>query len=163
MVDTLEELCEAPFRPKPMMRRLGNASRFSDGSFQVFYSSTEAETAEAEIQHLFRRAFAGRPKSPRTAYYARFACDFDGLVKDLRPKEAQWPKLVHDNDYRFCNKLGAEAVELGLAGLLTPSVRRKTGTNLPVFTRKAISNPGDYILMAVTYDPGAGKVSLSAA
>ena len=159
--DSLEELCDLPFRPKPMLRRLGRSTRFSDGSFPVFYSSLEAETAEAEVRHWFP-TFAGDPVRTRTAYYSRFACDFDGTAKDLRPKEAEWPKLVHDHDYRFCNKLGAEAVQLGLDGLLTPSARRKTGTNLPVFARNAISNPGDAVEMAVTYDPASGNVSLKA-
>ena len=160
MVDTLEELCDAPFRPKPRLRKLDHATRFSDGSHPVFYSSLEAETAETEIRHLLT-TFAAKPARPRTFYYSRFACDFDGAAKDLRPKEAQWPKLVHDNDYRFCNRLGAEAVRLGLDGLLTPSARRKTGTNLPVFARSAISNPGDSVGMAITYDPASGNVSLS--
>ena len=158
--DTLEELCDAPFRPKPRLRKLGRATLFSDGSFPVFYSSLEAETAKAEIQRLFPK-FAGEPARQRTAYYSCFACDFDGATKDLRPKGAQWPKLVHDNGYRFCNRLGAEAVRLGLDGLLTPSARIKTGTNLPVFARSAISNPGDSVVMAVTYDPASGNVSLS--
>lgn len=158
--DPLEELCDAPFRTKPRLRKLGRVTRFSDGSFPVFYASLEAETAEAEIQHWFP-IFAGRPTQRRTAYFSRFACDFDGATKDLRPKESKWPKLVHDSDYRFCNKLGAEAMQLGLDGLLTPSARRKTGTNLPVFTRDSISNPDDLVLRAVTYDPVTGKVSLS--
>jgi hypothetical protein len=160
MVDTLEELCDAPFRPKPRLRKLGRATRFSDGSFPVFYSSLEAETAEAEIRHLYR-TFAGKPPGRRTAYYSRFGCDYDGVTKDLRPKATQWPKLVHDDDYRFCNKLGAEAAQLGLDGLLTPSARRETGTNLPVFNRSAIGNPGDSVLMAVTYGPATGNVASS--
>ena len=48
----LEELCEGPFRPK---RRLRPKTRFSDGSFPVFYSSLNSATAEAEIRHLFPR------------------------------------------------------------------------------------------------------------
>lgn len=159
MGDSLEELCDAPFRPKPRLRRSGHVTRFSDGSFPVFYASLEVETAETEIQHWFP-TFAGKPTQRRTAYFSRFACDFDGTTKDLRPKRYKWPKLVHDSDYRFCNRLGAEAVQLGLDGVLAPSARRKTGTNLPVFTRGSISNPGESVLMAVTYDPATGKVSL---
>ena len=158
--DTLDELCDAPLRPKPRLRKLGRATRFSAGSFPVFYSSLEAETGEAEIHHWFPTV-AGKPKSRRTAYYSRFGCDYDGAAKDLRPKATRWPKLVHDNGYRFCNRLGAEAVGLGLGGLLTPSARRETGTNLPVFARSAIGNPGDSVLMAVTYGPATGNVASS--
>lgn len=157
MVDTPERLCDAPFRRKPRMQQLEKTTRFSDGSFPVFYSSLDAQTAEAEIRYWFP-FFSGKPTRQRTAYYSRFECDYDGLTKDLRPKAHQWPELVHDNDYQFCNELGAEAVQLGLDGLLAPSARRNGGTNLPVFTRRAISNPGDSVLMAVTYEPATGNV-----
>ena len=157
--NSLEELCDAPFRPKPRLQKAGYATRFSDGSFPVLYTSLEAETAESEIQHWFLK-IVGRPVRRRTAYYSRFACDFNGTAKDLRPEKPKWPRLTHDSDYLFCNRLGAEAVKLRLDGLLTPSARRTTGTNIPVFARKSISNPGDRVLVAVTYDPSTGKVSL---
>ena len=35
---SLEELCEAPFRPKTRLKKAGYATRFSDGSFPVFYT-----------------------------------------------------------------------------------------------------------------------------
>ena len=73
----------------------------------------------------------------------RFACDFDGCVKDLRPKKDEWPQLTYDTDYRFCNELGSEAVRTGLDGLMAPSVRQVEGTNIPVFERSAISNLRD--------------------
>ena len=41
-----DELLDGPFQPKP---RLRSRTRFSDGSFPVFYSSLDAVTAEAEI------------------------------------------------------------------------------------------------------------------
>lgn len=160
IADSPEELCDAPFKPKPGLQKTGRKSRFSDGSFPVFYSSLEAETAEAEARHLFSK-IAGKSSKPRTAYYSRFTCIFDGTAKDLRPKQKDWPKLVHGSDYRFCNELGAEAVKLRLDGLLAPSARRTSGTNLPVFTRRSISKPGEFTPVAMTYDPSTGEVALS--
>ncbi len=52
-----------------------------------------------------------------------------------------WRDLIHGNDYTFCNRLGAEAVSQDLDGLLAPSVRKPGGTNVPVFSRRALSNP----------------------
>ena len=65
----LDELCAGPFRPK---RRLRPKTRFSDGSFPVFYSSLDSATAEAEISYWFPR-FCGNAGTPRTAYYHRFS------------------------------------------------------------------------------------------
>ncbi len=149
-----EELCEAVFRPK---RRLRRRTRYSDGTFPVFYSSLEPETAEAEIRYWFPR-FAGRPEAPRKAYYQRLACTFSGREKDMRAKVTDWPDLVQTNDYTFCNRLGAEARQLELDGLVVPSARHD-GTNVPVFRREAISGAEMGDVVAVTYDPASGEVS----
>lgn len=157
--DNPEELCDSPFRPTQLQQdRI--PSRFSDGSFPIFYSSLEPETAEAERKYWFQK-FAGKPTKHRTAYYSRFSCQFDGSIKDLRPMHEGWPDLTHDNDYGFCNDLGAEAVASRLDGLLTPSVRKPNGTNLPVFRRRAISNPKVNALVAMTLDPASGEVAVS--
>ena len=137
--DSLDALLDGPFRPKPRLEMTGySISRFSDGSFPVFYCATEAETAEAESRY-HRTRFV--PDTPTR--YIVFTCDFDGCVKDLQPQKDEWPALTYECDYEFCNELGSEAVETGLDGLLAPSVRRVGGTNIPVFSRSAISNPRD--------------------
>ena len=137
--DSLEELCEEPFRPRRLIGRKLRRTRFSDGSFPVFYCAVDAETAEAEARHGFCKLAGGR--GGRRAWYRCFACDFDGTVKDLRQKLAEWCELTHDTDYGFCNALGAEAKREGLDGLLVPSARRSGGTNVPVLKRSAISRP----------------------
>ena len=137
--DSLEALLDEPFRRKPRLDKTGfGVSRFSDGSFHVFYCSTEADTAMAEARHHRSRFIGDLPTR-----YMRFACDFEGFTKDLRPKKAEWPPLTYDSDYGFCNELGKEAVHERLDGLLAPSVRRVGGTTVPVFARSAISNPRD--------------------
>ena len=156
---SLDELCDAPFRPKRRLRRQLDPSRFSDGSFPLFYSSLDAATVESEIRHWLPRRI-GTPQEPRPVHYQRFSCTFEGTEKDLRPKLAEWPDLVHDSDYSFCNQLGAEAVRLGIDGLVTPSARRSGGVNLPVFKRQAISNPKIEAAAAFTYHPDTGTVTV---
>ena len=151
----LDELLDGPFRPK---RRLRHRTRFSDGSVPVFYSSLDSATAEAEMRYWFPR-YSGRPQHPRTAYYRRFSCTFDGIEKDLRAKISDWPDLVHDNDYSFCNQLGAEARRLEVDGLVTLSARHE-GANLPVFARQAVSDPELEGGVAMTYHPDTGRVTV---
>ncbi len=155
-----DDLCDGPFRPKPQLRKAGHRTRFSDGSFPVFYASLETETAEIEMKYWFLKNVS-QPTRARTAYYSRFSCQFDGSVKDLRPLHVNWPNLIHDNDYSFCNRLGDEARVSGLDGLLTPSARRPSGTNLPVFRRRAVSNPVVRAFVAMTLDPSSGEVAVS--
>lgn len=149
LMDSLEELLDDPFYPKPWLEKTAfPVSRFSDGSFAVFYGALEVETAMAEVRYHFTSRFSGEPNS-KPAWYRRFACDFTGSVKDLRPKRNAWPALTHGSDYGLCNRLGAKAREESLDGLLAPSARCE-GTNLPVFERSALSNARDLQLVAVT-------------
>ena len=66
------------------------------------------------------------------------------------------PKLTQnegvDDGYQFCQELGKEAVQECLDGLLAPSARNLGGTNLPVFLRKAISNPQLRYRVDTAYD-----------
>ena len=152
----LNELCDGPFRRK---RHFVQPTRFSDGTFPVFYSSLEKDTAEAEICFHFSK-FANGRKEPLSFYYQQFSCRFAGLEKDIRPKLADWPELTHDTDYGFCNRLGREACDARIDGLIAPSARRRHGANLPIFRRTAISDPESGELVSLTFDPGTGEINV---
>lgn len=154
--DNLEELLDGPFRQK---RRFKRQTRFSDGSFPVFYSSFDAPTAEAEVMHWLP-SYIGQPRNPRTAYYRRFSCTFQGVEKDLRSKIKDWPQLVEGSNYTFCNRIGAEARTLRVDALVAFSVRRKEGVNVPIFSRETIGEPRSEAFLAMTYDPTTGNVSV---
>ena len=145
--DSVEELLDGPFRRR---RKLRTRTRYSDGSYPVFYSALQEETAESEVAFWFGKEYVGRPKRSRTAYYQGFRCMFDGVEKDLRSRAQEWPDLVHDSDYSFCNQLGAEALALGIDGLVVPSARHE-GANMPIFVRRALSDPKLADIVAVTY------------
>lgn len=166
--DSVDELCDAPFRPKTRLdkhnRRLDKHNkpygegRFSNGSFPVFYAALEAETADAEILYWFPKRFPG--SDPIRVFYDRLKYDFNGNIKDLRTMQKKWPKLTHDSDYRFCNKLGAEAVKEKIDGFLTPSVRKKNGTNVPIFSRESIRDPRVITTVSLTRDPETKRVTV---
>ena len=149
---SFDDLLDAPFRPKRRLEKAGfhvTRSRYSDGSFAVFYGALEAETAIAEMRHHFTNRVAGKPDGERIVWYQRFVCDFNGSVKDLRPKRKAWPNLTHGTDYGLCNRIGAEAKGKSLHGLLAPSARCE-GTTLPVFERSALSNARDLETVEMT-------------
>ena len=151
-----EALLESPFR---FSSRRRYRTRFSDGSFPVFYSALAEETAKAEVSYWYRKRFVGKPQSDRTAYYQMFSCAFEGLEKDLRSKAADWSDLTHDNDYSFCNRLGKEARALKIDGLIVPSARHK-GSNMPIFTRRSVSGAelGGVVTVTFLYDSGDVRI-----
>ena len=101
----------------------------------------------------------GDPKSTRTAYYQAVTCTFEGVEKDLRGMVSKWPDLMHKTDYDFCNKLGAEAAQSKVDAFVTPSVRRASGSNLPIFNRRATGNAQLRSVLEFRFDPGTGQVS----
>ncbi len=158
ILEPLEAIWDAPFRSRRRLR----VSRFSDGSFPVFYAALDEDTAAAEVLYWFAK-LTGNPSKPHTRLYTRFSVTFEGTVKDLRAKRGEWPGLTRDSDYAFCNRLGAEAVAAGLDGLLAPSARRDGGTNLPAFRRAALRDPEERGTVAATWDPSTGRATLAAA
>ena len=137
-----QQLLDAAFAPKPQLEaRKIAATRFSDGSLRVFYSSLESETAELEVMHWYADAAIG--SSRRVAYYNRFRCWFRGSAADLRPRAGNWPFLIDDGNeaYSHCQALAKEGIKLNIAGFFVPSARRTLGTNVPVFRRGTLSEP----------------------
>ncbi|MGQ0664735.1 MAG: RES family NAD+ phosphorylase [Pseudomonadota bacterium] len=154
------DLLDGPFKRKARLGGIyGPKTRFSDGSWPVFYGALELETARDEVQHHHARDVLTDPSHPWTAYYRYFRCAFTGSTKDLRSKLAEWPELVCE-DWTFCQKLGREAHGSDLDGLFSPSARTTDGTNLPVFKRAALSNPEILGRAAFSVNPGSRDVSV---
>lgn len=146
---------DRPFAPK---RQFSPQSRFSDGSYPVFYSALDEETARAEIIHL--RSALGQVG---TAYYRFISCRFEGHIKDLCDRLGEFPYLVQDRStgaYDRCNEIGREARAAGLDGLRTISAQRSAGECLPVFQRAALSSPNVGVLFSFALDPTTGSTQV---
>jgi hypothetical protein len=147
-----EALLDGPFEDKPQLRP--QPSRFSDGTWKVFYSALDLETARTEVAHAFVRAALEGPAGPRYCRYFRCACR--GRGADLRPLVAEWPALLGDQ-WELCQGLGREGVRAGLDAFLAPSARAPQGTNVAVFSRPALADPVILGLAAVRRDPVSGR------
>ena len=140
-------------------------SRYSDGSFGVWYGADCIETSVHETVHHWRKGFlqdAGMTQPgirvERTVYQVR--CD--AALLDLRPIVTRLPALVDGEDYAFTQQIGARLHREGHPGLLTRSARCN-GDIYPVFNRRVLSTPRQlchlsYVTMAdgvaVERDPG---------
>ncbi len=154
----LSVLLDLPFAKRKFSNRL-LATRFSDGTRRVFYSSLEILTAECETVSWVTRSYRGQPKRDRPLHYAELTCGFVGNVKDLTASTSLRAKLVDPSDYAYCNRLGSDACERGLDGLVVPSARC-SGTNLPVFSRKALSSPAIIAIAVLTWSVESNDVML---
>ena len=74
-------------------------SRFSDGTYAVFYAANSLDTAIAETRYhreRFLNATAQRKMEPDTRVYR---VDLDGLLHDLRGQTARQPLVYHNDNY----------------------------------------------------------------
>ena len=101
-------------------------SRFTDGSFGVWYGADSVETTAYETVHHWRNgllADAGflQPgiRIERRVYRVR--CD--AALIDLRPAVAAFPALVDGGDYSACQLIGARLHREGHPGLASRSAR----------------------------------------
>ncbi len=157
----LQDLLDGPFARKPVLETArARQSRFSDGRLRIFYSSLELETAKAETFHWYAKAALASGSAARTVYYERFHCRFQGTAWDLRLQASEWSFLADPDEsaYPHCQHVAAEAVAAELDGLLTPSARNTNGTNAPVFSRTALSEPQVLGYTAFSSDPDSGRI-----
>lgn len=153
----------------------GQSSRFSDGTFGVWYGSESVETTVYETAYHWYRGLLGDAGFEQMAVVAErkvywVACN--AALLDFRSVVAHEPALVHPWDYTFCQSVGARIHREGHPGLLTPSVRRPAGENLAIFNPAVLSNPRHHCQLTyrlqggqivVEKQPGAAWVTLSAA
>lgn len=146
LLDPLESLRELPFRAR-------RESRYSDGTFGLFYASLEEETAIAEITHWFRKWLHGE-HGMRDGYYIRFSVRFSGEVIDISAMRNAWPSLTFDTHDALCKSIANEARVLGADAIIVPSARSEdpNGKNLVVFCRDSVVHPTDSRYLKLTYD-----------
>ena len=101
-------------------------SRYSDGSFGVWYGADSIETTVHETVHHWRSGFlrdAGftRPGIRVERKLYRVRCD--AALLDLRPALAHAPALVDPADYSLTQQIGARLHREGHPGLVSRSAR----------------------------------------
>jgi hypothetical protein len=109
-------------------------SRFSDGSFGVYYCAKTLDTALAEVRYHQERFLRRTCEGPIRLEMRLYLSDLDARLVDVR-KHAQF----HDaDDYRPGQQLGRSLREAGRDGVLYRSVRHEGGLCAAVFRPKVL-------------------------
>lgn len=135
------------------------ASRFSDGSFGIWYGCGAAETTVYETTHHWVNGFladAGFERERVIGERKLFKVACDAALLDVRPLVAQFPKLVHKTDYSDTQQVGARLHREGHPGLVTASARQAGGENYAILNPAVLSNPRS--LCELTYRLGDGRI-----
>ncbi len=134
-------------------------TRFSDGSFGVWYGSDSLETTIYETVHHWRDGLlkdAGWQNiegivSERKSYLVR--CD--AALLNFIPKIKEFPELIDPDSYYLTHLIGTRIHQDGHPGLKSQSARCD-GENYAIFNQQVLSNPRQ--LCYLTYRTEAGRV-----
>lgn len=116
-------------------------SRFSDGSYGIYYAARNFETALREtVHHLEKRFRAGRAV-PDHMDQRVYVGAIRGEFLDLSSNEVVATDLLDPDDYGLSQAFGAQARAEGHDGILFESVRHPGHNALAVFIPTCVSPP----------------------
>ncbi|MBD2749990.1 RES family NAD+ phosphorylase [Microvirga sp. BT688] len=115
-------------------------SRFTDGSFGVFYAGRTLDTSIAETTH-HREAFLRATSEPRIELDMRvYAVDLDTMLHDIRGMKDTMAEVYDPSSYAASQALAIEFRTSGSSGLAYDSVRNPDGECVAIFKPRVLSN-----------------------
>lgn len=117
-----------------------DGSRFSDGSFGVFYAAATLPTAVAETRH-HRARFMALTNEPAQELDMRvYAVDLDAMLHDIRGLGDAHPALYDPDDYAAGQALAGGLRGQGVGGIVYDSVRDPGGECAAVFRPRLLGS-----------------------
>ncbi len=118
-------------------------SRFSDGSYGVYYAASELETAVAEVSHHRALFLARTAEAPIDVDMRCYRVTVSAALGDLRglQQEQTFAALYAPDSYAGSQPFALAQRALGSAGLVYDSVRRSGGHCVALFTPQATLPP----------------------
>jgi len=104
----------------------GQGSRFSDGTFGVYYCGLSEATAIAETRYHAERFLRDSSEPPMQLQQRVYLSDLEGSLHDLRGDPEATP-LLDPDDWRAGQAFGRQAWEAHADGIVYPSVRDPDG------------------------------------
>lgn len=114
-------------------------SRFSDGSYGVFYAGRKLETAVAESKHHREGFLRATRQGPIEVDMKAYGLDLVGDLHDLRGRRPGYPEVHAADDHTAGRRLAAGLREDGANGIVYESVRHPGGECAAVFRPKLLS------------------------
>ena len=114
-------------------------SRFSSGSYGVFYAARERATAVAETRHHHARFLSATQQGPLHLPMRLYQVAIDARLHDLRAAGSVAAEVYDADDYTAARALGARLHAAGSAGVAYRSVRHERGQCVGLFRPRGAS------------------------
>jgi hypothetical protein len=114
-------------------------SRFSDGTYGVYYAAKDLDTAIAESAH-HRGRFLARTSEPACEIDMRaYLADIRADLVDLRGPGRKKVDLMSPDSYVESSRYGRAQRDKGVNGILYDSVRHRDGACVAIFRPKVVA------------------------
>ena len=114
-------------------------SRFSDGSFGVFYAAADMETAIAETKYHRERFLRATNQGRMEIDMRVYLTNLDAHLHDIRARQADHALVYHNDNYAAGQQLARTLRGAGSGGIAYSSVRRPEGECVAVFRPRLLS------------------------
>lgn len=120
---------------------IGNVSRFSDGSYGVYYAGLSLETAIRETIYHRERFLSATDESPCDIDMRSYRGTIEKPLVDIC--EGDYNELLHEdpNCYQPAQQFGLALRQANEWGILYPSVRHASGRCVAALRPPAVSKP----------------------
>lgn len=114
-------------------------SRFSDGSYGVYYAARELETAIAEVAYHRGRFLASTREAPGEVDMRCYLARIEARMVDVRGWGKRRPDIMNPARYEEAQRFGKARRAEGAAGIAYDSVRHAGGQCVAVFRPRVLS------------------------
>lgn len=115
-------------------------SRFSDGSFGVYYTARTLETAITETIFHQENFMRSTKEGSIRLEMAALTANLSGELHDIRGMVKQFPKVYSRTGYSAGQELGIKLRKSGSNGITYDSVRRQDGECAAIFRPQNLSH-----------------------
>jgi len=117
-------------------------SRFSDGTYGVYYAASNLDTAIAETAFHFENYARDADDGPRYEDMRVIVGAIDNAFEDIAAlPEPQRSQILDPNSYTLAQEYGRQLRVSGSLGVVYPSVRLPDGLCVGAFTPRAVLLP----------------------
>jgi len=118
-----------------------NGSRFSDGTYGVYYAARELPTAIAETTFHMARFYAATEDPPHAEDMRVLTGRIAAAFHDIRGGDRRFAPLLDPDSYVASRAFGRQLRARGSNGIVYPSVRRTGGQCVGAFRPKTVGLP----------------------
>lgn len=116
---------------------VGIESRFTDGSYGVYYAGLDLETSMAEAKHSRARFLSATNEESMVLTMRCYKCKVDALLTDLKDEES----VQTPDDFQPAQAIAYKLKQSNSMGILYRSVRNPEGLCVAALRPKALTPP----------------------